>query len=153
MAVFLSSRVARIVTKPIDVLVKEMEEMAGGNYEGDLSGELTTRKDEFGKLGKALEIMKNQTLSLIRKLKSSNEELESSLEEIIAIESELRDQNVLLTESESKNRAIIRALPDLIFIIREDGVLLDCQTGDIKEMKYLQERFVGKNIEDIVSAV
>jgi PAS domain-containing protein len=145
--------VARIVTKPIDVLVKEMEEMAGGNYEGDLSGELTTRKDEFGKLGKALEIMKNQTLSLIRKLKSSNEELESSLEEIIAIESELRDQNVLLTESESKNRAIIRALPDLIFIIREDGVLLDCQTGDIKEMKYLQERFVGKNIEDIVSAV
>ena len=156
-SVIVTLRFARTVTLPVELLVDEMNEMTSGNYEGVVPDKLKNRKDEFGKLGEAVIKMKRETLSLIMDLKASNEEIEASLEEVLQAEDGLRAQNMLLKESEEKlkaseenNRAIINALPDIVFIISDEGTFIDCQVSDENQLLIPKELFIGKEIKDIL---
>ncbi len=133
-AAVVSYIIAKNISKPIQILVEELNDMGEGNYEKPIPDYLKKRKDEFKTLGIALEEMKNQTSQLIIKLELANEEAEVSLEEIIAGEDELRKQNELLTESENKlqisndyHQAIITVLPDTIYIIDKEGIITEDQ--------------------------
>ena len=149
--------VAKGITKPIYILVKEFEDMAEGNYGNEVPANLITRKDEFAILGNALSVMKNQTNQMILNLRLSNEEVEASLEEIIATEDELKRQNELLInrevelrESNEYNKAIIDVIPDVIFVMDSEGIFTDCQAAN-KNMLYMpMEEFIGKNLREIM---
>lgn len=151
-------KIAKNITRPIDSLVLQLGEMTEGNYDGEIPEGLINRKDEFGKLGSALETMKKQTKSLIYNIKCSHEEIESSLEEVLAIEEELREHNEKLLESESnlkaseeQNKAIINVLPDTIFILDKEGKFLDCQASNENDLFMPKEILIGKNISIIMS--
>lgn len=53
-----------------------------------------------------------------------------------------------LEHSEKKNRALIDAMPDLMFHIRQDGVIVDCKIPRQFQSPLPEERLVGKNIEE-----
>lgn len=90
-------------------------------------------------------------------LTASHEEMEASLEELLAIEEELREQHdrLLISEgrlkiSEQRNRAIISALPDILFVLDKDGRFLDSQAGNESELLMPREAFVGKLLDEVL---
>jgi diguanylate cyclase (GGDEF)-like protein/PAS domain S-box-containing protein len=86
----------------------------------------------------------------------SNEEIESSYNELVAIEEELRSQYEMLMESEEnlkkseeRNRAIVAAIPDIMFVIDENGVFQDCQIKDTSILIIPKKQFIGKTLWDM----
>lgn len=91
-------------------------------------------------------------------LTASHEEMESSLEELIAIEEELREQHdrLLLSESrlaisEERNKAIISALPDILFVLNREGRFLDSLAGNEEDLLMPKESFIGMRLEEVLS--
>ncbi|HEY6365594.1 MAG TPA: PAS domain S-box protein, partial [Candidatus Binatia bacterium] len=55
-----------------------------------------------------------------------------------------------LRESEEKNRAILQALPDLIFVQSKDGVYLDYHTKNPQALLLPPEQFIGKSMREVL---
>jgi PAS domain S-box-containing protein len=55
-----------------------------------------------------------------------------------------------LRESEEKNRAILQALPDLIFVQSKDGVYLDYHAKEARALLVEPENFLGKNMREVL---
>ncbi|HEX7979269.1 MAG TPA: GAF domain-containing protein [Gemmatimonadaceae bacterium] len=55
-----------------------------------------------------------------------------------------------LRQSEERNRAILRAIPDWMFVLSNDGVYLDCHVKDPKALLVPPETFLGKRMRDIM---
>ena len=63
---------------------------------------------------------------------------------------ELEQTEKVLEDSESKNRAVIEALPELTFIIDEDGQYLEVFTRDEFNLVEPEEGLINRNIEDVL---
>jgi PAS domain S-box-containing protein len=55
-----------------------------------------------------------------------------------------------LRQSEERNRAILRAIPDLMFVLSNEGVYLDYHATDPKSLLVPAETFLGKSTRDIM---
>jgi PAS domain S-box-containing protein len=55
-----------------------------------------------------------------------------------------------LRQSEERNRAILRAVPDLMFVFSDDGVYLDFHAKDPEKLLVPPEAFLGKRMRDIM---
>src|SRR5262245_16380043 len=44
--------------------------------------------------------------------------------------------------------AILNALPDMIFLVDEDGTYLDCYTKGVRDNYPARDQFLGKNMRD-----
>ena len=55
-----------------------------------------------------------------------------------------------LRESEERNRAILKAIPDLMFLLDKEGVYLDYHAKDDRELLLPPENFLGRNIRDVL---
>jgi PAS domain S-box-containing protein len=53
-------------------------------------------------------------------------------------------------ESEERNRAILRAIPDLMFLQTRDGVYLDYHAKNREDLLVAPEAFLGRNMRDIL---
>lgn len=53
-------------------------------------------------------------------------------------------------ESSQRNRAILRANPDKVFLLSNQGVYLDYHAKDVSELFLRPEMFLGKNVRDIL---
>ena len=53
-------------------------------------------------------------------------------------------------QSEERNLATLRAIPDLMFLQTRDGVYLDYHARDAEELYLPPEAFIGKNIRDVM---
>ncbi len=62
----------------------------------------------------------------------------------------LAEENALRTEE--KDRALLSAIPDLMFLQSEDGVYLDFHAKDPDELLVPPESFLGKNMRDVLPA-
>ena len=60
----------------------------------------------------------------------------------------IAEQNLL--ESNERNQAILRALPDLMFLHTKEGIYLDYYARDLNMLLVRPESFLGKNIRDIL---
>ena len=55
-----------------------------------------------------------------------------------------------LRQSEERNRAILRAIPDWMFVLSNDGVYLDCHVKNPEALLAPPEVFLGKSMRDIL---
>ncbi|MFO7811578.1 MAG: ATP-binding protein, partial [Pelovirga sp.] len=55
-----------------------------------------------------------------------------------------------LRRSEEHNRALLQALPDLMLLISNDGVLVDCHTGDPNRLLMPPDQFINRHLRDVV---
>jgi PAS domain S-box-containing protein len=53
-------------------------------------------------------------------------------------------------ETAQRNRAMLRANPDLVFVMSRDGVYLDYHARSQSELFLLPEMFMGKNVRDVL---
>ena len=81
-------------------------------------------------------------------LVASNEEIEASLEELSSTHEELSLTHEELRESLDRSRAIINAIPDILFILNKEGIFLDCHVNRESKISLPKEAFLGKNIYD-----
>ena len=57
-----------------------------------------------------------------------------------------------LRQSESQNRALLSAIPDLIFRLRSDGTVLDFKASSEELLALPAERIVGSSIQDLMDS-
>jgi PAS domain S-box-containing protein len=57
-----------------------------------------------------------------------------------------------LRQSEERNRAILRAIPDWMFVLSSDGVYLDCHINNPDGLLVPPEVFLGKSMHDFLPA-
>jgi len=57
-----------------------------------------------------------------------------------------------LRESEARNRAIVAALPDLLFELSSDGRFLDCISNDPQRLLVPAEQAIGRRVDEIMPA-
>jgi PAS domain S-box-containing protein len=55
-----------------------------------------------------------------------------------------------LLESSARNQAILRAIPDMMFLHTKEGVYLDYYTRDPRALLVPPEAFLGKNMKDVL---
>jgi PAS domain S-box-containing protein len=61
-----------------------------------------------------------------------------------------KQADALLRETIARNRAILKALPDLMFLTTEDGVFLDFHAKEWDVLFVPPEQFLGKNIREVL---
>jgi PAS domain S-box-containing protein len=57
---------------------------------------------------------------------------------------------IALRDSEERKRAILSAMPDLMFALTEDGVFLDYYAKNVDDLLVPPEAFLGKSIRDVL---
>lgn len=55
-----------------------------------------------------------------------------------------------LKESEAKNKALLEAIPDLLFVLNGDGVFLDVKKAENVELMMPPETFLGKTVQEVL---
>jgi diguanylate cyclase (GGDEF)-like protein/PAS domain S-box-containing protein len=90
-------------------------------------------------------------------LTEANEELQVYIQQVANSEEELRYQNEQLIESEKKlrkseekNRNILKAIPDLLFVMDNEGRFTDCTASDESNLLMKKEAFLGKTIFEVL---
>jgi PAS domain S-box-containing protein len=63
---------------------------------------------------------------------------------------ERKQADALLHETVAKNKAILKALPDLMFLTTKDGVFLDFYAKERGVLFVPPEQFIGKNIREVL---
>jgi signal transduction histidine kinase/integral membrane sensor domain MASE1 len=61
-----------------------------------------------------------------------------------------RNEQEALRESEGRNSAILRAMPDLMFVQTRDGMYLDCYAKNPGDLLLPPERFLGRGMGDVL---
>src|SRR5262249_50511009 len=73
--------------------------------------------------------------------------------EIQAVGRDIRERKAMelaLRESEERNRAILDAFPDLMFVMSESGVYLDYHAIDETQLVVSPQKFLNRNVQDIL---
>jgi PAS domain S-box-containing protein len=55
-----------------------------------------------------------------------------------------------LLASESRNRALLKALPDLIFVLNSEGVYVECHCPQAVDLYVPPEQFMGRTMEEVM---
>jgi PAS domain S-box-containing protein len=55
-----------------------------------------------------------------------------------------------LHETEQQNRAILRAIPDFMFLLNKDGVYLDYHARNTEDLAVSPDQFLGKHIREVL---
>ena len=55
-----------------------------------------------------------------------------------------------LRESEARNRALLKAIPDLIFVVDQDGIFVDYELDAATDLFLPPEQFIGRSIVDVM---
>lgn len=63
---------------------------------------------------------------------------------------ERKAAEIALRDNEARNRAIIAALPDLLFVISRSGVYLDYYAPDLRKMLVSPELFLNRHVGDVM---
>jgi PAS domain S-box-containing protein len=69
---------------------------------------------------------------------------------LAAVTKERRRAAEALKESEARNRAILQAIPDLMFLQTREGTFLDYHAKDRADLYVPPEDFIGKNVRDVL---
>ena len=76
--------IARSITRPLDAITANLQEIADGNLRSDIDRSLAERSDEFGIMAQAYTVMVHNMQESIRQVMSSSEQLAASSEELTA---------------------------------------------------------------------
>jgi len=82
--------------------------------------------------------------------KPTYEELEQRIQELEHAESQRKKTEKALIESEAKTKAILEAIPDLIFLLSEDGEHLDFYAPNRSKLYLGRDDFLGKRVNEVL---
>ncbi|MGK7936547.1 MAG: ATP-binding protein [Xenococcaceae cyanobacterium] len=123
---FLALLLSRSITEPLKQMIKATTSLANGNLNQRI---IVSSNDELADLADAFNSMTSQLKGLIANLEQQAENLR---------------------ESETKNRALLNAIPDLMWRLQEDGTLIDCQVTRENHCTPFTFNLLGKTIREIL---
>ncbi|MBE0618047.1 MAG: HAMP domain-containing protein [Proteobacteria bacterium] len=125
--------IANWVARPLSRLGQAAQAMGRGEWTAPLALE---RTDEVGELAQAFNLMAERLQASMNRLSG-----EVSLRKRRAEE---------LAVSERRNRALLDAIPDLMFVNSEEGRFLDCRARDPRELYLPAEKIVGRTVGEVL---
>ncbi len=130
---FLALLISRSITEPL----KEMTRATKGLASGDLTQKMEiSTKDELAVLAESFNSMTAQ----LRELIQSKEKLIGSLKQ--------RAED--LRQSEAKNRALLNAIPDIIFWFSREGIFLYYKPSRKDEFPWSSNELIGKKVPEVL---
>ncbi len=152
---FVASKDGILLECKVDEKHGDVRQLLGHNFKdlGILPADTARLFDDVGKVALSTQQVQNLEYDLVnaagehafyeaRIIPLGSERVMSLVRDI----TERKAQEQALKESEAKNRSLIAAFPELIFVIRKDGVLLEAQ---LDETHPLLEPILGRNISDL----
>ncbi|RUT78157.1 PAS domain S-box protein [Ancylomarina longa] len=88
-------------------------------------------------------------LNVFSSLLRNDKEEETGIVCYIRDISEKRKHELLLEESEQRNRDLINAIPDLIFVVNKDGIFEDYKLDDESVLALRKDSIIGSHISDV----
>jgi signal transduction histidine kinase len=104
--------------------------------------------------GRALtnaERLRIRNATLVERLNSARERLVASNAELKRRIAEVRESEALLKAASSRQRAILEALPDMMFVVSRDGTVLDFYSHDVEQLYRPLSELLGKSIREAMS--
>lgn len=98
------------------------------------------------KLNKSYE----ELLEVNKKLECYVQQLTDSREELRIQYNQIIESEKKLSKSEEKNKAIIKAIPDLLFVVNNEGYFIDCVVNDESLLLMPRENFIGKSFWEVL---
>lgn len=117
---------SRSIVEPLKQMTKATTSIANGNLSQKI---IVKSNDELSELAKAFNSMTTQLRNLIANLEKQAENLQ---------------------DSETKNRALLDAIPDLMWRLEKDGTLIDCQVTRENNCPPFTLNLLGKTVSDIL---
>jgi signal transduction histidine kinase/HAMP domain-containing protein/ActR/RegA family two-component response regulator len=125
----LSKKRAEALALPITSLVEATRQLTAGSLHADIP---ISGNDELGELTRSFNILRTSMQGAQEKLREANALLEQrvvertadleTVNQALTREIDIRNQTeIALRESEARLRAMTRAIPDLVFVVDEDG--------------------------------
>jgi PAS domain S-box-containing protein len=77
---------------------------------------------------------------------------QGNITEIIGVGRDITDQKraeIKLSESNERNKALLSAIPDVMFVFNKQGDILDCHSPKEELLLVPQEEFTGKNLSEV----
>ena len=155
---YLSQRVVEVLGLPAEALFAEPAVMLDVMIEGD-------RQRFLAAMERALtETMTLDVVVRIRRvdgemrwchIRSATRNIEGHRQVCEGVVLDVTDQKRVeeeLVESQTRNQAILSALPDLMFVMSRDGVYLDYHARDMSTLLLPPEQFMGRHMNDVLPA-
>lgn len=136
----LNSWLYRKVEKEIHLINDYLDKSVTENASLDINSLNFIELEQIGKHTVRLIEKKNEDQSVLEKTNAS-------LEDEIA---EHAKSIELLNVSKKRFESIVKTVPDIIFIMDQNGMFLDCEVGDKLWLDMHKESYIGNNIRDIL---
>lgn len=135
----------RYIIKPTepDALLSILKDVFKTKTPGHIAEPREPRSDECTYMREYNEVIIRKLEDKMVQVEKANRRLEQQVAKQMRIEHQLR-------ESDAQNRALIEAIPDMMFIINKEGVFLDFVPSSTAKPLLPPDEFLGKKISDIM---
>lgn len=131
--------VARSLSTPIALAIKELDEISKGNLSEETSDKLLNRQDELGKMAMAISTMRNTMKNIIGDIKQSADNIGAQTDYLSSVSEEMyaSSQNINAATNEVARGSVTQAedLSDITTIIHEFSSKLENIVEHIKDVE------------------
>jgi len=122
-------------TDRVAAFLRTLENMAAGQI--DLRLPISSRHDSLDAIAHAINVLVGELSWAGARAKEAQEQEEAELRAAVA-------------SAEVRNGAILRAIPDLMFVLLRDGTYVDYHARDPKMLFVPPSEFIGKKMRDVL---
>jgi signal transduction histidine kinase len=119
----------------VAAFLRTLERMAAGQLDRRLP--ISPRHDALDAIAHAINVLVDELSLAGARAKEAQEEKEAELRAAVA-------------SAEVRNGAILRAIPDLMFVLLRDGTYVDYHARDPEALFVPPSTFLGKNVRDVL---
>lgn len=119
----------------VAAFLRTLESMASGHLDQRLP--ISPRHDALDAIAHAINVLVGELSWAGARAKTAQEEKEAELRAAVA-------------SAEVRNGAILKAIPDLMFVLLRDGTYVDYHARDPNELFVPPSTFIGKNVRDVL---
>jgi signal transduction histidine kinase len=119
----------------VSAFLKTLEDIAAGHLEVRLP--ISPRRDTLDAIAHAINVLVGELAWAGARAKEAQETRAAELRAAVA-------------SAETRNGALLRAIPDLMFVMLRDGTYVDYHARDSSLLFSPPERFIGRNVRDIL---
>ena len=121
----------------VEALLQTLEIMAGGQI--DVRLPISPRHDALDAIAHGINVLVSELSWATARMREAQAEKEAGLRAAVAA-------------AETRSSAMLKALPDLMFVLRPDGTYVDYHAADPKQLFVPPGDFIGRTVREVMPA-